>query len=282
MLRGYAKWRHQALVLQNLTTAFVSLRGNLSDELREVNFCRVRLGELLRLLEETPGGEQWSSAVVRGSGNEGSIGRRLFLSGCKDLPEAVNLYLEAITAEHLLELDARMEEMLRSNFTALVHVCLTNANILKNVESEMLRTARDYAAENLPETSVSQLFLDAHASPEEAENEVAGFHAEAAPELSAGRSPRAGPRVAELCVLATPEDAPSDTLCTMFEKTLPETEVCHAASTDDILVYRERNNLALSDLEQLGAVGHDAYVQMSTTENFTPHSRCDLDFRLRK
>ena len=50
-------------------------------------------------------------------------------------------------------------------------------------------------------------------------------------------------------------------------------------STEDIIVYRERVNLALTDLEHMGPVGHDAYLQMTTAENFTPHSRADIDFR---
>ena len=31
-----------------------------------------------------------------------------------------------------------------------------------------------------------------------------------------------------------------------------------------------------ADLEHLGPVGHDVYVQLNTAENFTPHSRCDI------
>src|SRR5262249_3052706 len=48
LLRSFAKWRYQALVLEHLSAAFIGLRGHLSDELREVNFCRVRLAELER------------------------------------------------------------------------------------------------------------------------------------------------------------------------------------------------------------------------------------------
>jgi hypothetical protein len=47
LLRQYARARYQGLVLQQLIAVFVSLRGQLTDQLREINFCRVRLGELL-------------------------------------------------------------------------------------------------------------------------------------------------------------------------------------------------------------------------------------------
>src|SRR5207248_1031599 len=57
LCRNYPKWRFQCLVLQHLASAFVGLRGHLSDELREINFCRVRLNELLRLFEGPPAAE---------------------------------------------------------------------------------------------------------------------------------------------------------------------------------------------------------------------------------
>jgi len=34
----------------------------------------------------------------------------------------------------------------------------------------------------------------------------------------------------------------------------------------------------LAELEQLGTLGQDAYRQMTAAENFTPHSRIDVDF----
>src|SRR5262249_27442265 len=52
LLRSYPKCRLQGLVLEYMASAFVSLRGHLSDELREMNYCRTRLGELQRRLSE--------------------------------------------------------------------------------------------------------------------------------------------------------------------------------------------------------------------------------------
>jgi hypothetical protein len=52
LLRGYAQSRTQSMMVQQTIGAFLGLRGHLSDELREVNFCRVRLGALLKLLQE--------------------------------------------------------------------------------------------------------------------------------------------------------------------------------------------------------------------------------------
>lgn len=281
MLRHFPKWRFQSLVLQHLAATFVGLRGHLSDELREVNFCRVRLAELSRLFDEAPSGEHVAitSSGPRKKEKEGSIGRKLFLSGCKSLAEAVALYMDGITADHVHELDIRIEAMLRKQFTALVHVCLTNANILKDLQGAMIDVAREYAAEHLPPTSVADLFFEQFSDPQEAEAEISHCYHESAPEIAPTRGGRGGSAAIEMCVLATPDDAGSEAFRKAVKACLPESEVHYASSADDILFYRERLNLSLMDLEHVGPLGRDAYSQMSATDNFTPHSRCDIDFR---
>ncbi|MFO0841055.1 MAG: hypothetical protein U0797_01480 [Gemmataceae bacterium] len=276
----YPKWRHQSLVLQYLSAAFVGLRGHLSDELREVNFCRVRLAELQRVLEEPQPGEVPQSAG-NGSPNsrEAAVGRTLFLSSCKNLYEAVDLYMSGITDDHLLELDVQMEAMLREGFTALVHVCLTSANVLKDVHAAMLAVAADYAAGHLPPTSVAELFFDQFTDPQEAEGEVSQCFDEAAPEISVGRAPRGTTAPFELTLVATPDDRASEQFKQLVQSAVPQADIQYAPSPEDIILYRERGNLALTDLEHMGPTGHDAYVQMTSTDNFTPHSRCDINFR---
>jgi hypothetical protein len=281
LLRAYPKWRYQALVLHHLAEAFVSLRGHLSDELREVNFCRVRLSELLRLLEEAPA-EEAALPVGRSAGpgeRQGSIGRRLFLSGCKDLSEAVQQFLAGLSPDDLLELDAWMEETLKKDFTALVHVCLSSGTILKGVGAAMLETARAFAATKLPATDVAELFFEQQPEEEEAQAEAVTFFDEAAPELTTSRTAARSTPAAELCVLGTPPGEASERFRALLCQALPEVEVQHAIGPDDILLYRERSNLALTDLEQMGPVAQRAYAQLGATENFTPHSRIDVEFK---
>src|SRR5262249_48156587 len=129
LCRQFPKMRLQQQILSHLTAAFVSLRGHLSDELREVNFCRVRLTELLRLLEERPPDEAQLGSVSKEVGrapgeSENGLRRVLFVSGCRDFADATEMTLEGFDEERMLELDAEMEQMLRGQFTALVHVCM--------------------------------------------------------------------------------------------------------------------------------------------------------------
>jgi serine/threonine protein kinase len=276
LLRTYPKLRFQSLVMQHLISAFIGLRGHLSDSLREMNFCRLRLADLQRMLDEHAALVLPSAGASR---REESIGRKLFMAGCKNVDEAMKLYMNGITPEHILELDGRMEKMLRTHFTALVHVCLTNTNILKDVLLAMLGVAEEYASEHLPPISVPELFFEQFPDPHQVEEEIGVAYDEATPEISTARSPRGGAPVLDMFVLATPEDAAGQQLRKLVQEAYPREDIQFAGSDEDVLFYRERINLALEDLEHLGPTGRDAYAQMNAADHFTPHTRCDIDFK---
>src|SRR5262249_11419766 len=127
--------------------------------------------------------------------------------------------------------------------------------------------------------SVAELFFEHFSDPQEAESEVSHCYTEATPEIAPTRNAKLTVPVVEMCVVASPDDAGSDQFRRLVKAMLPETEVQDARTLDDIVVYRERLNIALADLEHLKGPGQDAYIQLNATENFTPHSRCDIDFR---
>ncbi len=264
LLQAYPKWQFQSLVLHQASSAFLSLRGHLSDEAREINFCRVRLTELQRLLETPTGAVE----------SEPRAGRLLLPSGCKDLNQAVDELLASVGPEALLELDRRMQHAIKQEFTALVHICLASANLLKNVEATIMRAAEQFAGQLLGETNAADVFLEQHPDEEEAKDEASGFFDEAQPELAPGN----GSSASSLCVVAVPPGPAGDRFRTLTRAALPEVEVLTTTAEDDVLFYREASNLPLSELEQLGSVGQDAYRQMSAAEDFTPHTRIDVDF----
>ena len=265
LLRAYPKWRFQSLVLQQASSAFLSLRGHLSDELREINFCRVRLAELQRLLEAPPDT----------SLSEPRAGRLVLPAGCKDLGEAVDGFLAGVGPEALLELDGRVQAVIRSQFTALVHICLASGNLLKNVEAAMLETAREFAGEVVGETNAAELFLEQHPDEGEAEGEASAFFAEAQPELVAGavgagvarsacwRRRRGGRRPLPRTGRAAP--------CRTW-RCCPRSARTTSCSTARSPTCRWRS------WSSSARPARDAYRQMSAAEDFTPHTRIDVDF----
>lgn len=266
LLRCYPKWRFQSLILHQVAAAFVCLRGHLSDQLREVNFCRVRLGELLRAFEEPAGSANLSQAA--------DAGQLLFPTGCEGLSEAVEQFLRGLAPEAVQELETMAQATIKSRFHSLVNVCLSDAGILKNVEGALLETGKEFVAGRLPRTDVAELFLEQNSDAERAEGEVASFFDQAAPELAPGRVSR----LSEVCVVAAPPGQAGDKFRELARQAMPETELHSAPGTDDVVIYRETAYLPLAELEQLGPMGQDAYRQMTSAENFTPHSRSDVDF----
>jgi hypothetical protein len=268
-MRSFAKWRFQSLVLLQASAAFVALRGHLNDELREINFCRVRLAELQRLLEEAPA--ETSEASLRNP-----TGRSLFPFEGRNLEDAVEKFMARFKIDDYIELDARLQELFNKEFTALVNICLSNSpQMIKIVEAAMVRTARQFADERLGRTDAAEMFLGKTADDESARGELATLYDEARPELAAVR----GVGGAEVCVVAAPASADGERLRNLAAKALPDAELLPAVSDGDVLVYREVANLSLADLEQLGPLGQDAYRQMSAADNFTPHTRTDVSFK---
>jgi hypothetical protein len=300
LLRAYAKWRFQSLVLTQLSSAFVTLRGHLADEMREINSCRVRLGALLSLFQDSAdGAAQGTPATTartpatppavrlpeRAAGKSAAPGGRLiFPTGQEDLAGAAMKLLGQVGPEALQTLDTRIQAMLKHQFLALVHVCLCETNVLPQVRRAMLQTARLFAEGLVPPTDVADMVLEQNADQAQAIEEVSGFFEAAAPKLlrqpSAADGSPSSP--VDLCVLVTPPGEGGERIRQLVERALIGIEVNTACGGpnpgDDIVVYRETSNLPLAGLQHLGPEAWDAYAQMSGSDQFTPHSRMDVDF----
>ena len=87
VLRQFPRQRYQALLLRRVTDVYVSVRGQLSEQMREVNFCRQRLGELVRIFEETASAARSSDPVP---------GMCLLPSGCRSLDDAIQRLLDTL------------------------------------------------------------------------------------------------------------------------------------------------------------------------------------------
>jgi hypothetical protein len=315
-LQIYARSRYEGLLLQQLIGAYVSLRGQLSDQLREINFCRLRLGELLSkfggpagpeaeaALKETPkpsltpmplrrptplfqrgcrpAAEAPPAVAEPPAVRRAGAGRCLFPSGCKTLEEAVGQYLERVTPAVLHELDGKVQVMVREKFTALVQVCLASANVVHDLERSLRQEVEKFVSDHArwgaaDGGNVAELFLDLYADAEAARAEVAAGFAAAAPELRGVRAFDTGP--ADVAVLLAPAHPASEEFRELAREALPGVEVAPATGGEDLVFYREVPYLPLAGLEQLGTVGEEAYQRMLNAGHFTPHSRTDVPFK---
>jgi serine/threonine protein kinase len=277
LLRNYPKWRNQSIHLQTLGRALVGLRGNLTDQLREVNFCRVRLGELLQafcvaetsrrspLLDEpTPTPPTLAGGV-----------RSLLPGGCATLEEAVEHIVRDVSVEDASALDRQVQVMIEQQFRALIYVCMSSANVLADVQVAMEQEVARSTEQRINATDVAALFLEVFPSSEQAATELATAYDAAAPGLPGERS---NPAEGESCVLVVPATPAGERLQDLARQAVPEAPWVFAPGGDEVIVYREALQVSLADLPQLGPVAQEAYRQMKAVEHFTPHTRTDIRF----
>jgi hypothetical protein len=296
MLRGYAKARYQTLILQHLCALYVALRGQLSDQMLEVGFCRNRLADLARSFEKTEDGrgkrDDGSSSYSSGGSSvfDGpGLGEYLFPPELNTFEEAVSNLYSSDTNTDLQNLDQRIEAVIRHQFTALVHVCLAAKNLLRNLGAAMQREAEMILAERLAATNVVDLYLtrqkQAGADAQQVAEDVAQAFDQARPHLRTlvTDARRAAPR--EMYLFAAPAEAAgaegSPRFRDLVRSAVPDRQVMVAdalqgAGADEILFYREETCLHFADLKLLGPDGREAYLHLNSAEHFTPHSRTDI------
>ncbi len=271
LLRSYPKYRYQSLVLQRVSGLYVALRGLLSDQLREVDFCRARLTELHGLFEA---GEQTSAA--RG---QAVAGRWLFPPGCASLDDAVRRLEERVGPEQLLELDKHIQGLLRKQFRALLQVCMSPGNVLRVLMPAMMQETGAYLSQHLEDTAVAAVYLRQYGAQQESgkyaltpqlQEDLQAAFGKAAPGL-AGATPDG-----ELCLLAVPQDGCEQVFRQLAHQALPEAQWSVAPGGEEIIFYREQSHHSLSAFQQFGAQAQEAYQRLNALDHATPHARGDI------
>jgi hypothetical protein len=264
LLQVYPKWRYQSLLLKRVLSTYVSLRGHLSDQLREINYCRDRLADLRRSFENP------DKSIT--DADEPGCGRNVFPFGCRNLSDTVKQLTESISTDDLRDLDTKMQDLIQGQFTSLVHVCMTSSNLLQNLEAAMQREAEGFVAARLAGINLTELYLKNQGGAEEVKQDLLEIANAAAPHLSGQRFP---PQ-AELRVLAIPPGPAAERLHGVAEEVLEDVKFVSAPGVTDIIFYRESPGLPLAEFGQLGPLAYEAYRTVSGIDSFTPHSRTDI------
>jgi hypothetical protein len=271
-VHAYPKCRFQSLVLQHVNSFYVSLRGQLSDQLREVDFCRGRLTELDAKLREENNDPELRSASTPAS-------QLLLPEGCQTIDNAVEQALNQIPAEELFVLDHQIEKLIRKQFRALVHVCMGSSTLLRTLIPQMLEETQFFLHDRLPPADAVHLYMNQFwlVAPEGQILDEAGVsqallaaYQEAEPTLLGATDEDS------LCILATPESPSAEELKRLARQALPRTRVQFARGIDEIVLYREQLHSSLAALKRLTRQTRPAYEQLARHEHLTPHSRLDI------
>ncbi len=177
-----------------------------------------------------------------------------------------------------MELDKRMQAMIRTQFKALLHVCVTSANVLKSLAPAMHKEARAFMRARLGDAGAVEIYLQ-HFQPEQngddtgLEDDLAEVFEAASPEVVAS------PPASELNMLAMAPGPCENRVRAAASKAVDGRTLMAVPATDEITIYREHTLACLADLDQLGPVAQEAYEKVVNQDNATPHSRCDITER---
>jgi serine/threonine protein kinase len=259
LLQLYPKWRYQSLVLRRVTFALTSLRGYLSDQLREISFYRLRLGDLLRAFEDGALDKSVDNPVIACS---------IFPRGSRTLEEALDHALPTVTAERLEVLDRRIQDVILHQFTSLAHVCTSSTTLLPKLEAAMVAEMSLAIEDHFTGLNIVDMYLDRNPQDQQALEGLAKAFDHAAPVGSSGQD--------QFAIVTLPSGAQNERFRKLLQHAVPTADIVEAPAADEVVFYREETQAALADLEQVQASGQEAYQQLTATENFTLHSRMDI------
>jgi hypothetical protein len=258
LMRVYSKTQHQSLLLTAISRLYIGVRGHLSDQLREIGFCRTRLEELASLLRERRDGD---------SSGPRDFERHLLPEGTKSVDELVDDCEKRLTEEELVGFDEMVQTHVRKQYRALLNVCLGPAAVVKALAPAMLAEAEIFLEERFPAPNIVELLA---AGEEGLEGAVDEMYDEAAPEAK-----RLDPE-REVAVASIPGDDSGMTLAPSFSKVMPAATLLSSDRVDEIVIYRESLLGGLGELDQMGPVAQEAYRQKQAVDPSSLHSREDI------
>lgn len=263
LLRIYPKAQFQALMLQCLNRLYISLRGHLSDQLREVGFCRQRLDELSGLVQSKP--------APSGAKPKSEFERDLLPTGCKRIGDIVAQLDEQLTEDDFIAFDDRIQAHVRKQYKALLNICLGASGMVRALAPVMIREAETYLDERFPPPNIVDLLQargeSLNASLEDAVREL---YDEAAPEAKRLDEDR------QLSLAALPGDEAGKPLAAAVVSALPQTKIVLSERCEELVFLREQILHGIGELDSMGSVAHEAYRQRLAQDPTAVHSRDDI------
>jgi hypothetical protein len=268
LVRTYSKTRYHSLVLTNLNQLYVGLRGHLSDQLREVGFCRARIAELNTLLQPPLSLQKKPVAPVGD--------RALFPTGCIDLRDSIEQVSRTLTADDLVQFDARVQEWIKAHCEALLEICMGSSSMVRNLAPAILQEAERYIGERVQGASVAEMYLTRKRAeyPDTAEemifDDLQRCLDEATPEfgrISAGN---------EISIVTLPNDESGQELAALLQERMSGAKILLSERQDEMIFYHELINIQWKDLDQLGPIAQDFYHQRCAADPSSLHTREDV------
>jgi serine/threonine protein kinase len=258
-VRTYPTWRYQSLLLRQVCRIYAQLKTSLGDQLRELQFCRQRLEEIMARFRKDLG-----DALPPAD-------RIMLPSGVASVDAATATLQASITTDDLRAFDKRLQVQIEREFNALFNVCLSSVSMLGNLEETIEDQAKGFLAARLGDADLGEMFRAKFPNRGAVAQAVQWLHDQAAPPLKLF-----GPERAETVLVGGPDGAIGKEIQDLAVRTFPVPPSGYVPSADQVFIYREYANMPLGALPQLGPVGEDAYNTALDSQGGSPHSRCDV------
>jgi serine/threonine protein kinase len=264
LLHIYPKKRYQMLVARCVLSVYRSMLNTVPEYLREVNFCRQRVGEAVGFLEK--------AAADDPAGEGLGPGQDLFPGGDRTVEEAAARVVVELTPEEWVELDGRIQAQVRKQFRSVITLCLEGTSPAEPLAKLVRQQAADVLAARLGQNDPASVFFQHHPDQQAAQRDVAKAFDEAQPELTTAKG------AAEVTLLAVPPGTAGELFRALARAALPGEDLAPADCADEIVFYREHPALAPADVPQLGPIGREAYQHALATQQ-SPHARIDVTWK---
>ena len=258
-LQSYPAKRLQHVEYNAAVMTYRGLFANIPDYLRDVSFCRTRLGELCQAFADPPKAAE-----------PFLCGKLILPAGCDGIPATVTQVIDALPAEDILAYDQALQKELSKTFRGVANLCLRAE---RTPDFLTLLTARTQAFldARLETTDPATILLRYQGEGTGLARVLREAYEAAAPAFAAA----GGDDPLEAAILALPAGDSGDRVRLALRAAAPGVEFIPAPLADDIVVYRECPRLDLAALPQLGGPAQDAYRQQLGGD-LSPHTRADV------
>jgi hypothetical protein len=264
-LPAFVSARWAMLLCARLSTLIEGLAERMERYVRNLSCCRPRINQFLQGFKDP-------HAPGQGDVDLG-LGRYLLPNGCRTLSDAGAQMLAALSHEELLALEAQVQMQVGKALQDHIHLCTAPADFFKNLQERIYQEVAAFAEAQLTRAHAAEVYLEQNAEEDSVLGDLASAYDSAIPELTGSRETRHS----EIRILAVPPGPEGERFRTLARRAMPETDLVPAASTDDVVFYREQPISDLTALPQLGPAGQKAYCEFLSDRQVSPYSRTDIE-----
>ena len=259
-LERYPLAQIQKLCLGASVAIYKSVRSELTTMLQDVTKCRRKLEQVLPRFHD-------SASVLA----HDTFMNDLLPVGCTNSEEASQRFIKSLTDDDLVELEGRIQVSLEDTFGGLYQACLNTTQGLDGLLKVIDTQTRLYLNDRLGEADLASMFFAGTGSTASASQKLSQAYEQAAPSLL-GNGPWTK---SELTLFAGPYGPGGDPIRDQVPLTFPEGTL-DGETHDEVVIYRESPEVALSVLPQLGPGWASAYEGTHDASQLIAHARFDV------